>query len=278
MENKNHEQIEEIFEIFKTPEYQKKVEERRYTDQRKEELYNVVATANKNRGVYEACVKNNTTEKVQNKSVGSHKKVKDTNRRQRPFKKFLLQQKIAIIMCSIACVVAIGSTAYAIKGEEWKQNYETRQEIKAGSEEAEALLLAEAEHKLEIYGLKGQDLETGETVIKNNDVEDYAKLNSHSKLDVYIYSQILPREELQKYIQSVSYNNGLNTYINFTQFLNINGYYENGEPSEKVFKNYMEAYIKEHYESILARYNYEDGILTIEDMLEKEETQGRGAK
>lgn len=88
--------------------------------------------------------------------------------------------------------------------------------------------------------------ENGTFVIGNNTVEDYSVLEADTPMEVWIYRFAIDNnEEFEKFIQSVSYDNGLYTYTDIAQFLRINGYYdEKGTPSYVVFSNYMEAAIE----------------------------------
>lgn len=88
--------------------------------------------------------------------------------------------------------------------------------------------------------------------IGNNSVSDYSKLHADSPLEVYIYKLAMNNpEEFNKFIRSVSYNDGLYCYESYEQFLRINGYYDQTKNSEstEVFENMMKGAILEAVEN-----------------------------
>lgn len=88
--------------------------------------------------------------------------------------------------------------------------------------------------------------------IGNNSVSDYSKLHADSPLEVYIYKLAMDNpEEFNKFIRSVSYNDGLYCYESYEQFLRINGYYDQTKNSEstEVFENIMRGAILEASEN-----------------------------
>lgn len=88
--------------------------------------------------------------------------------------------------------------------------------------------------------------------IGNNSVSDYSKLHADSPLEVYIYKLAMDNpEEFNKFIRSVSYNDGLYCYESYEQFLRINGYYDQTKNSEstEVFENMMKGAILEASEN-----------------------------
>ena len=120
------------------------------------------------------------------------------------------------------------------------------------------------------------DVNTKKLIVNNNTVEDYKKLDVKKDLDVYIYREILPTQEFNKLINSMTYDNGTKNYSSFYEYLQINDYYSSKDFSaEELFKILNEKKIKENYQQ-----NYielEDGILTFDEI--QENTQlGRGAK
>ena len=111
----------------------------------------------------------------------------------------------------------------------------------------------------------------GNYEIKENTITDYRRLEATSDLDVYIFKQILPAEEFNKFIKSVSYNNGIHYYTDMTQFLNINGYYTEGtnSPSLVVFYNMMEDIINNKADKLVDNDN-------INNRLEEVQSHRRG--
>jgi len=107
----------------------------------------------------------------------------------------------------------------------------------------------EIEDTLKEYGLayedgeKRQQFENGNLeatvfTVRDNSVHDYKILNVKDYIDVYLYKNILPPEEFDDFIRSVSYvdtNGMVCCYLNFEQFLRINGF-----PDEKTFVNYAQ--------------------------------------
>lgn len=92
----------------------------------------------------------------------------------------------------------------------------------------------------------------GNFEIGNNSVSDYSKLHADSPLEVYIYRLAMDNpEEFNKFIRSVSYNDGLYCYESYEQFLRINGYYDQTKNSEstEVFENMMKGAILEASEN-----------------------------
>lgn len=74
--------------------------------------------------------------------------------------------------------------------------------------------------------------------VNDNSIEKYKNLDVDNYIDVYLYRSILPPEEFEDFIRSVSYvdtNGTVCYYLNFEQFLRINGF-----PDERTFINYAQ--------------------------------------
>lgn len=74
--------------------------------------------------------------------------------------------------------------------------------------------------------------------IRNNSTSDYIVLDAKDYIDVYLYKNILPTAEFNDFIKSINYtdtNGNICHYIDFEQYLKINGF-----PDEKTFNNYAE--------------------------------------
>lgn len=180
--------------------------------------------------------------------------------------------KIAIIICAIVSVIALGITTTLGANILLEDQITTKQEINRSTEALKTKALVE----LLNYNLAGVDAKTKNIEVKNNTIDDYRKLNVSKKLDVYIYWKILPSEEFDKFIQAVTYKEDYSDiiceYISFNQFLKINGYIYNDRgisiPAEDIFENYMESYIKDNYKELLEEYEYKYGYpsYTIEQV------------
>lgn len=93
--------------------------------------------------------------------------------------------------------------------------------------------------------------EDGEFKIGNNSVSDYSVLDADTPMEVYIYKLAMDdTEEFNKFIRSVSYNDGTYNYESYEQFLRINGYYDqtSNKVSEYVFNNIMEGTLLTAYD------------------------------
>lgn len=112
-------------------------------------------------------------------------------------------------------------------------------------------------------------MEGDEFVVKNNSVSDYSKLDADTPMEVYIYKMAIDnKEEFNKFIQSVTYENDLYCYTDFDQFLRINGYYDTktGIISDVVFENYMEATLLDAYNNnTLSSYEEEFYTSNLEE-------------
>lgn len=149
--------------------------------------------------------------------------------RRKKAKKILNKIIIAIIAAStIATGVYIGGK----KDEKDKKDKGTK------------ILVDACEENLLAWGL-GEKV-NGEFEIGENSISDYKNLEANTPLEVYGYKlAINDYEEFSKFIQSVSYQNGMYYYTDYSQFLRINGYYnqEKNKESNEVFENMMEATI-----------------------------------
>lgn len=98
------------------------------------------------------------------------------------------------------------------------------------------------EDNLLMYGLATRD-EDGKFKIGNNSVSDYRSLDADTPLEVYVYKDIMDNEEFNKFIRSVTYDNGTYCYESYEQFLRINGFYDQttNKISENVFANIMDG-------------------------------------
>ncbi len=117
-------------------------------------------------------------------------------------------------------------------------------------EKGTKILVDACEENLLAWGLGKK--ENGKFEIGENSISDYQVLEADSPIEVYGYKiAIDDYEEFNKFIQSVTYENGLYNYIDYGQFLRVNGYYEQGstETSNAVFENMMEASILTAYEN-----------------------------
>lgn len=169
-------------------------------------------------------------------------------------------KKAVIGMLISAIITAGGATALAAA---------SRGHDNAKVQKATQTLVDLGEDTLLEYGLGTE--ENGKFKIGNNTVEDYCVLDADTPMEVYIYKLAIDNhEEFDKFIQSVTYADGLYHYISYSQFLNINGYYaqetdEFGNPvnkvSNEVFTNMMQNTILTAYENQTLS-NYEDEYYT----------------
>lgn len=85
--------------------------------------------------------------------------------------------------------------------------------------------------------------EEGKFKIGNNSVSDYRSLDADTPLEVYVYKDIMNSEEFNKFIRSVTYDDGTYCYESYEQFLRINGFYDQttNKISENVFANIMDG-------------------------------------
>lgn len=177
---------------------------------------------------------------IATKSIGTTKRTEQKYRKRKSNVIIAKKQKEVITTLCTIFIVA-GLSIGTIKTVENVSNFvQTQANVNYGTN----ILKEQALNELCLHDLATVN-ERGKYKIKENTITDYRKLDASSDLDVYIYRQILPPEEFDKFIKSVSYNNGYNYYIDFYQFLNINGYYAQGTntPSSAVFNNIMEEII-----------------------------------
>ena len=193
--------------------------------------------------------------------------------------------KVAIITCALVSLFAVGVLTTFGANSLFNNQITTKQEINRSSE----ALKTKAKLNLLYHNLAGLETETNNVEVRNNTVNDYRILNVNKSIDVYMYWKILPSQEFNKFIQSVTYtepqSDTIYEYTDFDQFLRINGYfYKDSElciPSKEVFENYMEAYIKDNYKELLEEYEYKYGnpSYTFEQVIpEYEEPTKKGGK
>lgn len=185
--------------------------------------------------------------------------------------------KIAIITCAL--VAAFGLSIITALGANvlLKDNIITIQETNRSTEALKTKALV----KLLNHNLAGIESINKSIKVENNTINDYRVLNVSEPIDVYLYWKILPSGEFNKFIQSVTYtepySDNVRECIDFNQFLRIHGYvFKEGElyiPSEEVFENYMEAYIKNNYEKLLNGYEYgrKGTSYTLDDLTSEHE-------
>lgn len=269
MDNNNYNDVDAVFGVFKTPEYKNR--------QREIDEPGKVVAATEKKEKYSSYANPDAYKKIAQKTIGTNKSVKVSNKKtlSQLFKSSPILEKVAIILCSAAMVVALGTASYAIWGDDIAANIETRQQINKSTD----ILKTKAIYNLFVNGLATIDTKTQEFKIGNNSVSDYGKLNVTEDLDVYIYSLVLSDEEFSKLIKSATYSNGCCSYLNFEQFLRINGYMNtnNNTPSSTVFGNMMEAKISDMSDDLLREYG--NGAITY-DMIDVTATTvpGKGGK
>lgn len=215
-------------------------------------------------------------QKSKKKSIGSNLRTKFANRT--PVSSYsakVIKTRIAATLLTLAAVVAISVPFAKLTEHEREERIQIEQNVDNGTN----YLIAKAYNALAINDLAGINIDTGRFEIKENTTESYRRLTITSDLDVYIYKLILPDAEFDKFIKSVSYNNGLHHYTDIDQFLRINGYCIEGTnmPSLRVFNNMMEQQIRMYSSSYAKDYEETDGFYTPSDYIEEEgyETKGR---
>lgn len=174
--------------------------------------------------------------------------------------------RVALTVCALTMVVAIGISSALVIGPKKEERDDMRK--------ATRILTGQASQTLVNYGLAGIDENEG-IIVGNNSVSAYRQLNISSQLEVYVYSLVLPDEELNKCIKAtpIKAENRNILYTDIEQFLRINGYVDKqtGEPSWQVFVNYMEAEIKKIYKDVIENYKIadanNDGTLIGEERL-----------
>lgn len=192
------------------------------------EMQRAKKTANKSQGAPSPAEQQQTKIKVKQELTAEKRK--------------LLKRKLKRIIAAIAAgtTIVVGTiTATA-----------PRREKKDKIEKGTKILVDACEENLLAWGLGKK--ENGKFEIGENSISDYQVLEADSPIEVYGYKiAIDDYEEFNKFIQSVTYENGLYNYIDYGQFLRVNGYYEQGstETSNAVFENMMEASILTAYEN-----------------------------
>ncbi|MBQ8193002.1 MAG: hypothetical protein IJZ46_02915 [Bacilli bacterium] len=176
--------------------------------------------------------------KIADKSIGTHKyirkNVKKSERKKREKKEINPKILKTILACSLiaASLISLGGLKTKID-----------RAIKVGK--ATKPYIEAAESRLFYYGLATYN-ENGLRVFDNS-ISQYEQLRADEPLEIYIYKQILPENEFDKFIKSASYSNDMYNYISYNQFLEYNGYRdpETNSISNTVFENYMETEILE---------------------------------
>lgn len=174
-------------------------------------------------------------------------------------------RKIFAVVMAVTITFATGTIIYGVAGDKIKEAIVEKQEIRANRNIFEDKALT----NLLNNGLAYLN-DKNEIIPKENSVEDYYKLNITSKYDIYGYSLALPAGEFNKFIQTISYNNGMWNYTGTNNFLTYNGYFDSKDNIAKidVFQNMMEEKILELPDETIERYSEEYSVLTFEDMLE----------
>lgn len=184
------------------------------------------------------------------KSIGTQKKCEDRNRRQQLTQKIEIQKKITKRL--VGLTLAAGLILGGVTGYKFKESQVQNQQIEYLNQYAISAL-----NTLELGTYNGQS----DFSVKDNSIANYRNLSVNanrndrmSHVIIYIYRNVLPSQEFNDFIKSVTYNDGSNYYTDFSQFLTINGYYENSEnhsPSVSAFEKYMKNFINENYEEIV---------------------------
>lgn len=159
---------------------------------------------------------------------------KKREEKKKTFKKII----IAILTGSV-----ITATAYAVS--EAVPKFKDNAKISDTKDKLKDL----GEDNLIMYGLGTK--EDGKFRIGNNSVSDYSALEADTALEVYIYKLAIDdSEEFNKFIRSVTYDDGTYCYESYEQFLRINGFYDltTNKISNEVFTNIMDG-------TLLSAYN-----------------------
>lgn len=91
--------------------------------------------------------------------------------------------------------------------------------------------------------------------VLDNFVGDYKVLDVSDVVDVYVYSTILPEEEFEKFVKSVSFIEDGNEhyYLSFQHFLEVNGYTSENDfekaAKDIIYEMYINGEIKDSYGS-----------------------------
>lgn len=290
MEDNRHnvDDIEAGFGIFDNPEIQKRREARNMEDTKKFAYAQINEALTRSGGVYpkNKTVPVESAKKIASKSIGNkkvtNKKTKKvvSDERAKDIDVNKIIQKTAIILSTILILVSLGVFTNLAFGENIENNIRQREEIDRLNERIKAIFSQKAFLNLVQNGLAEIDSK-GNITIKNNSVSDYYKLNINHKYDIYGYSLILEPVEFNKFIQTVSYNDGLYNYISMEQFLTYNGYInpKTNKLDMNVFRNLIEASIRDNMpEGNLDRFELEGNVLTYEEFAEiiRQEIFGNG--
>lgn len=239
-----------------------------YYNQTKEQIYRNNTSNNTDEIFYRQRRQDIATkqiDRISNKSTGNTRTSYNNKRRHSNIIIAKKRKEVAKILCAIALVgVLLPTTVTAV------DNMSDNIKMHANVERGTSILTEEAFERLFNNNLATKD-KRGKYTILENTITDYRKLEATSHLDVYVFKQILPEAEFNKFIKSVSYNNGYNYYVDFYQFLNINGYYLSGSntPSGRVFDNMMEEVINNLSDKLVLEYN-------LEEKNSETSTHGRG--
>jgi len=226
---------------------------------------------------------NNISSSVATKTIGN-KKAMLVKAKKLPSKKVdykIFRKKVKTILLAVAITAVIGGATWHIYKDDIKESISTIQDYN----ESIDILKTKAMFNLLYNGLAGIDSEKGDFVVKNNSTQDYWKLgvtdrNIYDRIDIYIYSLILPSSEFREFIKTVTYHDGLWAYESVEQFLRVNGYFkeETQELSMKEFYIDIENGIKKLSSDVLADYQNADGIYTLGDFIDGYENKGMGGK
>lgn len=167
---------------------------------------------------------------------------KDAEDFRRKFKTTIISVLIGATL--ISPFAFITGKAVINKFEHWK---DVSRAVSIQSNEAREELLKHRLAYIDGDKLKHLGYVSSETpfTIRNNSAQDYKVLSVKDYVDVYIYKKILPDNEFNDFIQSITYtdvNGNVSHYVSFEQYLIINGF-----PDENTFNNYAEegAYNRE---------------------------------
>ncbi len=273
-----NENIDAVLEVFKTPEYQKRLENVRKNDEQKAYYASVIESTTRNGGVYHVpnvsqVSSSEKAEKLINKTIGNNKKVSYNNKKTIGQRVINIpnSNKITLILCSALMVVSLAVGTYALAGEEIHDYFQTKNAAREEYNTAISVLKNKASQYLCDNFLAIKAPGTDDIVVKENTVAEYGKLDISNPLDVYIYSLILPSSELPKFIQSVSYQEyGYErNYVSIDQFLRINGMLDkkSGHPSSLVFENMMEKEIRNIPDDMIKMYLNDDNLRTFSELI-----------
>ena len=263
--------------IFSSPEYLQRREaaveasrKRAEADQRRREWEERTATKRA-----ETDRKIAAYQRSKNKSIGSNLRTKFANRTPvSSYRAEVIKTRIAATLLTLTAVIAVSVPLVKLTAPEREERIQIEQRVEKSTD----YLIAKAYNALAVNDLAGINIDTGKFEIKENTTEAYRRLMVTSNMDVYIYNLILPNDEFDKFIKSVSYNNGLHRYTDMDQFLRINGFCIEGTntPSLRVFYNMMEDQIRMYSSSYAKDYEETDGFYTPSDYIEEEGYEAKG--